>query len=370
MTGILQGLLASIGAAQIPFMYSWGSNNQGQLGTNNTTYRSSPVQVDNEEWTVISCAGNSVAAIKADGTLWTWGLNNRGQLGQNDVVRRSSPTQVGALMDWSSVSATMYQGACVAVKTDGSLWTWGPNDTGQLGQGDETDRSSPTQVGGLLTWAKVSGGTRAGAAIKTDDSLWIWGNNGNGQLGQGTTGVPIKSPVQIAGSWSFVALGDNGEHAIRTNGALFAWGSPGAAQLGTNSYVQFNSPVQIGALLDWAFISANGSGNRAALKTDNTLWVWGNNGYGQLGLGDQGSFQATNRSSPTQLGSDTWLAVSTGYQMGGIKTNKTLWTWGRNQAGQLGLGNTVNRSSPVQVGSDNWSKIIAAKGNFMFAIED
>ena len=274
MTGILQGLLASIGAAQIPFMYSWGYNNAGQLGQNNRISRSSPVQVDNEEWTVISGGGNGVAAIKADGTLWTWGYNYKGQLGQNDRVARSSPTQVGALMDWSSVSNTMYAGACVAVRTNGSLWTWGPNATGQLGQGDEVDRSSPTQVGGLLTWAKVSGGTRAGAAIKTDNSLWIWGNNGNGQLGQGTTGIPIKSPVQIAGSWSSVALGDNGEHAIRTNGALFAWGFPGSGQLGTNSYTQFDSPVQIGSLLDWSFISANGTGTRAALKTDGTLWGW------------------------------------------------------------------------------------------------
>ena len=365
MTGILQGLLASIGAAQIPFMYSWGSNNQGQLGTNNLTYRSSPVQVDNEEWTVISCAGNGVAAIKADGTLWTWGYNGKGQLGQNDRVTRSSPTQVGALMDWSNVSATMYGGACVALKTDGSLWTWGPNATGQLGQGDEVDRSSPTQVGGLLTWAKVSGGTRAGAAIKTDNSLWIWGNNGNGQLGQGTTGAPIKSPVQIAGSWSSVALGDNGEHAIRTTGALFAWGFPGAGQLGTNSYVQFESPVQIGASLDWSLISANGSGTRAALKTNGTLWGWGSNSNGQIG--DNTTIQ---RSSPVQIGSDTWLTVSTGYQKAAIKTNKTLWTWGGNGSGQLGLGDTSPRSSPVQVGSGNWSKITSAKGNFMFGVED
>lgn len=369
MTGILQGLLASIGVAQIPFMYSWGSNGQGQLGSNNRTYRSSPVQVDNEEWTVISCAGNGVAAIKADGTLWTWGYNARGQLGQNDRVTRSSPTQVGSLMDWSSVSATMYAGACVAVRTDGSLWTWGPNPTGQLGQGDETDRSSPTQVGGLLTWAKVSGGTRAGAAIKTDNSLWIWGNNGNGQLGQGTTGVPIKSPVQITGSWSSVALGDNGEHAIRTNGALFAWGFPGQGQLGTNSYVQFTSPVQIGSLLDWSFVSANGTGLRAALKTDNTLWVWGYNGTnGSLGLGSAGS--GTNRSSPTQLGSAEWSQVSASYQMGGIKTNKTLWTWGRNGDGQLGLSDVNPRSSPTQVGSGNWSKIASSPYNFMFGVED
>jgi len=368
MTGILQGLLASIGAAQIPFMYSWGSNNQGQLGTNQSTstYRSSPVQVDNEEWTVISCGGNNVAAIKADGTLWTWGYNFRGQLGQNDTVGRSSPVQVGSLMDWSSVSNTMYAGSCVAVRTNGTLWTWGSNNTNQLGLGGGDNRSSPTQVGGLLTWAKVSGGTNVGAAIKTDDSLWIWGNNGNGQLGQGTTGAPIKSPVQIAGSWSSVAIGDNGCHAIRTTGELFAWGFPGAGQLGTNSYTQFNSPVQIGSLLDWSFISAIGTGTRAALKTNGTLWTWGGNSNGQVG--DNTTIQ---RSSPVQIGSDTWLTVTAGYYKGAIKTNKTLWTWGSNASGQLGLGDTVKRSSPVQVGLGNWSKISSGKaGGFMIGVED
>lgn len=367
MTGILQGLLASIGAAQIPFLYSWGNNGQGQLGTNNTISRSSPVQIDNEEWDKISLGSYMSALIKADGTLWTWGYARDGCLGQNDLVKRSSPTQVGALTNWANVSASAYYG-CIAVKTDGSLWTWGNNDQGRLGLGDKnTKRSSPTQVGALLTWAKVAGGTLNAAAIKTDDTLWIWGNNGNGQLGQGTTGVGIDSPVQLSGSWSQVALGDNGNHGIKTNGAIFGWGFQGAGQLGTNSYTQFNSPVQITSTTDWAFISRNGYASGAAIKTNGTLWMWGANSAGTLGLGYTG-----NRSSPTQVGSDTWLTVSNGRAAGAIKTDGTLWMWGNGGDGQLGQGNTANRSSPVQVGSGAWSKIAtgSASGSHALAIED
>jgi len=364
MTGILQGLLASIGAAQIPFMYSWGRNYSGQLGQNNITDKSSPVQVDNEEWTVISCGNHTVAAVKANGTLWAWGRPTHGVLGQNDTIFRSSPTQVGALMDWSSVSTSNASYTCVAVRTNGTLWTWGNNGAGQLGLGDTYSRSSPTQVAGT-TWAQISSGTSVCAAIKTDNSLWIWGNNGNGQLGQGTTGAAITSPVQIAGSWSQVAIGANGQHAIRTSGALFAWGFPGGGQLGTNSYVEFTSPVQITSTLDWSFISRNGSSNAGALKTNGTLWTWGGNNYGQCGQNTSGD----NRSSPTQVGSDTWLTISAAQQMGAIKTNKTLWTWGRNSDGQCGQNNTLNISSPTQLGSETWSKITSARGAFMFGVE-
>jgi len=368
MTGILQGLLASIGAAQIPFMYSWGRNYSGQLGHNNRTDRSSPVQVDNEEWAVVSIGSSFTAAIKADGTLWTWGSPTSGQLGQNDLVTRSSPVQVGALMDWTDINATAYQG-CAAIRSNGTLWTWGNNDQGRLGLGDkDTKRSSPTQVAGT-TWAQVSGGTLVCAAIKTDNSLWIWGNNGNGQLGQGSTSGGKSSPVQIAGSWSSVASGDNGQHGIKTNGALFAWGFQGAGQLGTNSYTEETSPVQITSTMDWSFISRNGYQGAAAIKTNGTLWTWGSNFGGQNGQGDAFATFA-RRSSPTQVGSDTWLTVSTGRGVGAIKTNGTLWTWGYNSDGQLGKNDAVNRSSPVQVGADTWSKITTGSGGFMFGIED
>lgn len=372
MTGILQGLLASIGAAQIPFMYSWGYNGFGQLAQNNRTNRSSPVQVDNEEWANISLGSYYGMAIKADGTLWTWGYAADGCLGLNDLVRRSSPTQVGALTNWSNVSACGTYGG-VAVKTDGSLWTWGNNAQGRLGLGDkDTKRSSPTQVGALLTWKQGSGGDIVSGAVKTDNTLWMWGNNGNGDLGINTQGPGIASPVQVSGSWSYINIGASNAHGIKTNGALFGWGSASSGAIGSNSYINFSSPVQITSTTDWASVSRNGGGVAAAIKTDNTLWVWGNNNYGQNGQNNAGGFGSTNRSSPTQLGSADWSQVSCGgSNVAAIKTNKTLWTWGRNNYGSLGQNNTIARSSPVQVGSSNWSKIVANQsGFFMFGIED
>jgi alpha-tubulin suppressor-like RCC1 family protein len=149
------------------------------------------------------------AAVKTDGTLWTWGLNGSGSLGQNNTTRRSSPTQVGALTNWSS--ASMGDSCCIAIKTDGTLWSWGNAYTGRLGQNDIVSKSSPVQVGALTTWASASAGKKNGThvtAIKTDGTLWSWGNNNNGQLGQNDL-VNRSSPVQVGGltTWAQSSAG-------------------------------------------------------------------------------------------------------------------------------------------------------------------
>ena len=148
-----------------PGLYSWGQNNYGQLGLGNTTYYSSPVQVGAlTTWVGISCGSAHTLATKTDGTLWSWGRNNSGQLGLGNTTNYSSPKQVGALTTWSKVANGIGENTA-AIKTDGTLWSWGYNAYGQLGLGDITNRSSPVQVGALTTWLAIACGKENTLAI-------------------------------------------------------------------------------------------------------------------------------------------------------------------------------------------------------------
>lgn len=264
---------------------------------------------------VISISYYAGSAIKTDGTLWAWG-NNIYSGGVGFYVNGTqSLRKVNDDTDWAYVStgaSDSWTNMSAAIKTDGTLWTTGTNATGQLGLGDSVDRSSYTKVGTSTDWAKVATNGTATLAIKTDGTLWAWGNNGNGQLG-----LDIIPTVKIS------------------------------------------SPTQVGSLTDWVDIDISSSYNAVAIKTDGTLWTWGYNNGGQLGLGD-----VVSRSSPTQIGNLTnWKQVKTeGASVFAVKTNGTLWAWGNNYNGVLGLGNTTNRSSPVQVGSlSTWDKVCKSK---------
>lgn len=362
MTGIFQLLLA--GKKDITtFLYAWGRGLNGQLGVNDTVTRSSPVQVDAlTTWADVKGAALSCLALKTDGTLWSWGRNNFGQLGHNTLVNTSSPIQIGALTNWSTLPNNLNYDQMACIKTDGTLWTWGFASFGALGHNDTVRRSSPTQVGALTNWSQISCGY-AMAAIKTDGTLWTWGLAlFGGMVGDNTT-IDKSSPIQIgvATNWSKVVVTGRSVFAIKTDGTLYAWGQNNHGQLGLNDLINRSSPVQVGALTTW---SRTGSVYYSclAVKTDGTLWSWGRNQYGQLAQNDN-----VNRSSPVQVGALTDWAVPSGTNLNGIciKTNDTLWIWGTNNQGQLGSGvyspAAAYRSSPVQVGALSWSK--AAGGN-------
>ena len=192
-------------------LWAWGRNANGQLGDNTTTDRSSPVQTVSAgtNWKFVAGSGYHITAIKTDGTLWTWGNNNNGQLGDNTITHRSSPVQtVSAGTNWKMVSSGFYHTA--AIKTDGTLWTWGCNIFGELGDNTRISRSSPVQtVSAGTNWKQVAGTSVHTAAIKTDGTLWTWGRNANGQLGDNTT-IDRSSPVQTAAggtNWKMVAGG-------------------------------------------------------------------------------------------------------------------------------------------------------------------
>ena len=338
-------------------LYSWGVNGSGQLGLGNTTTYSSPKQVGALYWRSASISDNAAAAIASDGTLWTWGANASGQLGLGNTTNYSSPKQVGALTTWLKVYQVRQ--SAVAIKTDGTLWAWGSGGSGRLGLGNTTNYSSPKQVGSLTNWLSFAGGNYlvgSCLATKTDGTLWAWGVNANGQLGLGNT-TNYSSPVQVGAltNWLKVATSYS-TWAIKTDGTLWSWGKNNTGALGLGNSTSYSSPKQVGALTAWLNVSGGGYyANAVASKTDGTLWTWGYGAIGSLGLGN-----TTSYNSPKQVGAlTTWLAVASGGegQAFSIKTDGTLWAWGKNTSGQLGLGDATNRSSPVQVGSDIWFQI-------------
>lgn len=358
--------LATPTPSYFPYLYSWGRNSLGPLGLGNTTNYSSPMQVGAlSDWNVVSTSSNQhTLSIKTDGTLWAWGNDFYGQLGLGNTTRYSSPKQVGALTNWLTVSSGQYSNTA-AIKTNGTLWIWGQNNQGQLGIGNTTDYSSPMQVGSLTTWSKLGVGNYAVYSIKTDGTLWAWGYNNNGQLGLGNT-TNYSSPKQVGAltNWSNVS-GSQGywAAAVKTDGTLWTWGYNNYGQLGLGNRTDYSSPKQVGALSTWSLVSG-GQYWCLALKTDGTLWSWGYNVSGQLGLNN-----TTYYSSPKQVGSLTnWASISATFRTGyAVKTNGTLWDWGYNAYGELGngtSGNPTHTSSPAQIGAlTTWLSVSSGTGN-------
>ncbi|NBP55054.1 hypothetical protein EBU71_00650 [bacterium] len=356
VSGILQGSL-----------WTWGNNDFGGMGVDSigVTRRSSPTQVGTAtNWTQFGAYQTFSAGVKADGTLWTWGWGSQGGTGLNSpATRRSSPTQVGALTNWSKIGTGTAFALMMAVKNDGTLWGWGLNGAGQLGMNNVVSRSSPMQVGTSTNWSLVSQSRYNTAAIKTDGTLWLWGNGNYGQLG-GNNATYRSSPTQVGTNtnWSTVVSGDRFCCALKTDGTLWVWGINQQGNTGLNdSTTNRSSPTQIGTATNWSKLFVTGGVLAMATKTDGTLWAWGYNGGGNLGLNDR-----ANRSSPTQVGALTnWNIPATAGSGENnalcTTTSNALWSWGAGIStnfGQLGLSDLIARSSPVQVGSaTNWATV-------------
>ncbi|MBS4042710.1 MAG: PKD domain-containing protein [Chitinophagaceae bacterium] len=315
-------------------------------------------------WSVLASGTQHTLAIKSDGSLWAWGLNNFGQLGDGTSANKNTPQQIGNAYNWLSVSAGYY--FSIGLKTDGTIWAWGRNDYGQLGNGTNTNSNVPIQVGSASNWAKLAAGSFHSLAIKTDGTLWAWGANNHGQLGNGTT-TNSNVPIQIgtATNWQSVSGGYQHTMAIKTNGTLWAFGRNEYKSLGNGSTAGSTTPIQIGISTNWQKVIASGW-HTMAIKTDGTLWGWGYNSFGQLGNGT-----TTNIDNPTQIGSATnWIDVSGDNFKIGLQSNGTLWAWGQNNYGQYGNGTTIASTSPIQIGSlTDWTSIYAG-GEFSNGIRD
>ena len=348
-------------------LWTWGGNGAGQLGDNTTTDRSTPVTTfaGGTNWSQVACVGISVAAIKTDGTLWTWGRNNQGQIGDNTTTDRYTPvTTFAGGTNWKQVSGrgTNFLNHIAAIKTDGTLWTWGRNSNGQLGDNTIIGRCTPvTTFAGGTNWKQVACGINYTAAIKTDGTLWTWGQSNNGQLGDNTA-TDRRTPVTtFAGgtNWKQVSGGYH-TTAIKTDGTLWGWGYNGNGQLGDNTIINRSTPVTTFAGgTNWKQVACGGF-HTVALNdngTDKILYVWGLNTYGQLGTNwitqDINILQ-------TFAGGTNWKQVSAdGNNTSAIKTDGTLWTWGNGAGGRLGDNAAISRSTPVTTfaGGTNWKQV-------------
>jgi alpha-tubulin suppressor-like RCC1 family protein len=377
-TGVSAGLFAHTTAIRSDKrLFTWGYNGQGQLGDNTTVNKSSPVMVSGvptnasvsspvqigfSSWTAVSAGRSHTAAIRSDGLLFTWGRNNRGQLGDTTVTSRSSPVQIGS-SSWTAVSAGSYHTA--AIRSGGTLFVWGWGAYGRIGDSGNSTRYSPVQIGNS-SWTVVSAGDQHTLAIRSGGTLFAWGRYRYGRLGVQGSGYGNRySPVQVGaaagfGSTSWVAVSAGYQHtlAIRSGGTLFTWGRNNRGQLGLGFFGSTRySPVQIGSS-SWTAVAASAYAHSAAIRSDGYLFTWGINYGGQLGDGT-----TTTKTSPVQIGSSSWTAISANsrYNTSAIRSDGKLFTWGNNAYGQLGDNTTTGKSSPVQIGSSSWSAVATGR---------
>jgi len=341
-----------------------GYNNFGKFGQNESSGTlarlSSPTQISGTNWRNGAMSDAHVLATKTDNTLWVWGGNQQGALGNNKAnLAISSPTQISG--SWSFAAAGN-NNRSYAINTDGELWIWGKNEWGTLGlnqaPGTLAALSSPTQVGTDTTWSSAGDYAyyRNSWGIKTDATLWTWGQNQNGRGGGWLPdNVSKSSPTQIPGSWTAMSGSYASGLATKTDGTLWAWGYGAFGLLAQNNRSEYSSPRQIGTETTWNKI-ASGSYSNYATKTDGTLWGWGCSINGELGLNEHFSPSYSGRSSPVQIPGTTWeTVINLGNKgVGAIKTDGTLWTWGNNEQGQLGINDRTQRSSPTQVPGTIW----------------
>jgi alpha-tubulin suppressor-like RCC1 family protein len=329
-------------------VWAWGDNYRGQLG-GGTAFReveSRPVQVSNLTDVVSVAAGHAHSlALKSDGTLWVWGGNEHGELGDGTTVQRNTPVRVSSLAGVVAVAAGSWYS--LAVKSDGTVWSWGNNTYGQLGDGTTTDRLTPVQVPNLTGVVAVAAGDSHSLALKSDGTLWAWGYN-NGRLGDGTRSPYMRStPVRVSSLAGVVAVAAGTYHslAVKSDGTLWSWGDNIFGQLGDGSTAYSSmTPVQVPSLTGVVAVSA-GHQHSLAVKSDGTFWAWGRNENGQLGDGTT----VEQRTTPVNLLGGVVAVAAGSYHSLAVKSDGTLWAWGNNVRGQLGDGTGTSRSTPGQV---------------------
>jgi alpha-tubulin suppressor-like RCC1 family protein len=340
-------------------LWCWGRSAAGELGTGQTTDQSQPQQITHPTagWTSVTAGEEHTCALRNDGTLWCWGNNSSGQAGIGTTTDVARPHQVTspAGTGWAGVAAGADQ-TC-AVRTDGTLWCWGDNTFGELGIGNGTNQSLPQQVTTPAStgWASVSGGDEHTCATRTDGTLWCWGANSNGQLGIGSfTTTTFDLPQQVTSpastGWTSVAAGFAHTCATRSGASLWCWGWNSYGQLGIGNTTDQGSPQQVTAPAStgWTTVAIGPDGFHTCATRTHTLWCWGANFGGQLGIGN-----TTDQSLPQQVEQPSrtgWSLIALGEQHScATQPGHALWCWGFNRWGQLGIGNFVQQDLPQQV---------------------
>jgi len=304
-------------------------------------------------------------ALRSDGTVWAWGWNSNGQLGDGTTIDSHAPVQVQGLNNIKAISANGNHS--IALRNDGTLWAWGSNWSGQLGDNTTIDRLTPVQVQGLNSVTAISAGGVHTVALRDDGTVWTWGRNQHfGILGDGTT-TDRHIPGQVHDLNNITAISACGNHtlALRNDGTVWAWGMGAFGRLGDGTTGNRFTPVKVQGLSNITAISA--SVGNIALRNDGTVWAWGGNGHGQLGDGT-----TTDRHTPVQAqGINNVIAISTSASHAvAVRGDGTVWAWGSNRDGQLGNGTNTNSVTPVQVQGLNNVTAISANGNRTIAIQN
>jgi alpha-tubulin suppressor-like RCC1 family protein len=330
-------------------IWTWGNNAQGQLGNGtsiNGTNR--PVQASAPSgMTAISAnSGSHSLALKSDNTVWAWGYNSEGQLGNGTTFNTNSPVQV---LDLSTVSVLSGGGLhSLAIKTNQTVWAWGGNVYGQLGNGTWNMMTNvPVQVGVLSGVSNVAAGKYHSLALKNDGTVWGWGDNSTGQLGNGTFTI-TNLPTETLNLTGMLAVAAGGGHslAIKNDRTVWGWGENSQGQVGDGTTIAYtNYPIQVVDLSNVSAVTA-GEVHSLALKNDGTIWSWGGNEYGQLG---NGTLTGTNR--PTRVnGVTNAIAIAAGqYHSLALLSDGTVVAWGNNYSGEIGNGVKWYSIPPIKI---------------------
>jgi alpha-tubulin suppressor-like RCC1 family protein len=362
LSAISTGYYHSVALKTDGTVWTWGYNGDGELGSGNNINRPTPFSVVGLTNVVSVAAGNyHTLAVKSDGTVWAWGDNQYGELGDGTMVGKTTPVQVNQLTNVVAVAAGQNYFS-LALKSDGTVWAWGYNGDGELGDGTNLTRTSPMQVANLSGVSQIAAGKYHSLARKSDGTVWAWGDGANGQLGNGATAS--QSNIVRAGSIASatsIAAGDYHSLAVQSDGSVWAWGYNAYGQLGDNTTSNETVPEQIGATISgFSGFSAVAAGSRfsLALQANGTTWAWGDNTQGELGNGGTNQSLTPLAQSPCPPPPVGGLGVSafTGHVSASVaneftlfaKSDGTVWGSGNNTYGQLGDGTQINQSSPVQ----------------------
>ena len=326
-------------------VFAWGNNIEGELGDGSRIGRSSAVPVNITGVVEVAAGRFHTLARRSDGTVWSWGANYSGALGDDSAVR-TEPAQVPGLANVIAIAAGGDHS--VALTSDGRVWTWGLNEHGRLGNGIVPTtwdvRTTPTPVVGLSGITAIASTHAHTLALRQDGTVWAWGYNEYGSLGDGTT-ISRGTPVAVQGLTGVVSIAAGSySAAIRADGTVWAWGSNGYGNLGDGTFIDRLVPVSIGlsnvVRMSVSFIHS------VAVKADGTVWAWGNNAYGEVGDGT-----TERRVMPVQIGGVTGavqLATGGGGHSLAVLPDNTVRAWGSDSSGQLGIGTRIFRTTEVR----------------------
>jgi len=328
-------------------VYSWGQNTKGQLGNGSTIGRMAPIIVSGLSGVKEVAAGiRSSYALKEDGTLWAWGMNENGQLGDGTTDNRSLPVQITGI-DGSIAAMSSGVGYHMLAATDrGEVWAWGLNTSGELGLGSgdtSTQKNVPVRVPGLTDVVAVAAGGWHSLALKADGTVWAWGNNEFGSLGDGTLtngNVPKKVGIEDVVA---ISAGNSHSLAVKADGTVWSWGYNAWGMLGDGTAYNRREPVRALGVTD-AVAVVGGGHHSYALTRSGTVWTWGLNNNGEMGDGT-GVWRYTPVINETL--SNVIAVTAGGFNGFAMQRDGTIWGWGSNSSGELGDNTLLTRNVPV-----------------------